>query len=203
MPRLFTALEMPADIGERLALLRGGLSGARWIDPANYHVTLRFIGDVDYATARDVASLLAEARHAQVVTLSFDALGSFGGDRPRSLFARVAPNADLVRLQAEQERLVRRAGIPPESRKFTPHMTLARLRDVRAGDVAAYLARNGVFPRLAFTAERFVIYSSRDSVGGGPYVVEAAYPLRPAPEARTGQAPGDRIAAWRPAWRTA
>ena len=50
MPRLFTALEIPAAIGEQLALLRGGLPGARWVEPANYHVTLRFIGDVDGAT---------------------------------------------------------------------------------------------------------------------------------------------------------
>ena len=47
MPRLFTGLEIPKALGETLSLLRGGLPGARWIDPENYHVTLRFIGDVD------------------------------------------------------------------------------------------------------------------------------------------------------------
>ncbi len=184
MPRLFTALEIPAAIGEQLALYRGGLSGGRWIDPANYHVTLRFIGDVDHGTARDVAGLLGDARHRAALAVTLDSLASFGGDKPRSLFARVAPNPDLVRMQAEQEQLVRRAGLDPETRKFTPHCTLARLRHIRAGDVAAYLARAGHFPRLTFMAERFVLYSSRDSVGGGPYVVEAAYPLappRPAP----------------------
>ena len=47
MPRLFTGLEIPAEIGQTLSNLRGGLPGARWIDPENYHVTLRFIGDID------------------------------------------------------------------------------------------------------------------------------------------------------------
>ena len=47
MPRLFTGVELPPDIGQALASLRGGLPGARWIDPENYHLTLRFIGDVD------------------------------------------------------------------------------------------------------------------------------------------------------------
>ena len=47
MPRLFTALEIPPDIADRLSSLRGGLSNARWITPENYHVTLRFIGDID------------------------------------------------------------------------------------------------------------------------------------------------------------
>ena len=57
MPRLFTALEIPPDIGQALAMMRGGLPGARWIDPENYHLTLRFIGDIDSALARDIASV--------------------------------------------------------------------------------------------------------------------------------------------------
>lgn len=201
MPRIFTALEVPAAVAEQLSLVRGGVSGARWIDPANYHVTLRFIGDVDHAIARDVAALLGEARHRSAVTVTFDALSVFGGDRPRSLYARVVPTPELARLQAEQEKLVRQAGVEPESRKFTPHLTLARLRNVRAGDVAGFIARGGPFPRLAFTAERFVLYSSRDSVGGGPYVVEAAYPLT-APAAPNRDAPWRlerRATSW-PAW---
>ena len=54
MPRLFTALEIPASIGDSLAFLRGGLPGARWISPENYHITLRFIGDIDDSLARDI-----------------------------------------------------------------------------------------------------------------------------------------------------
>lgn len=177
MPRLFTALEVPPDIAGKLALLRGGLSGARWIDAASYHVTLRFVGDVDGATARDLAGLLEGTRPRAPIRVVIDALGTFGGDRPRALFARVAPNPELVRLQAEHESLARRAGLDPETRRFTPHVTLARLRDVRAGDVAAFIARGGRFPPLAFTAARAVLFSARDSVGGGPYLVEAAYPL--------------------------
>lgn len=177
MPRLFTALEIPPLVAGQLAMLRGGMVGARWIDPANLHVTLRFVGDVDHATARDVAALLGETRDRPPLTVTLDSLASFGGDRPRSLFARVAPSPDLLRLQAEQEKLVRRAGLEPEPRKFTPHVTLARLRNVRPGDVAALIARAGHFPPLSFTAPRFVLLSSRDAVGGGPYVTEAAYPF--------------------------
>jgi hypothetical protein len=60
MPRLFTGLEIPAEIGQELSGYRGGLPGARWIDPENYHITLRFIGDVDHSLARDVFSLLGD-----------------------------------------------------------------------------------------------------------------------------------------------
>ena len=177
MPRLFTGIEIPADVGVQLSGYRGGLPGARWIDPENYHITLRFIGDVDHATARDLFSLLSDGRRRGPLNVTFDELASFGGERPRAVFARAVPTTDLAELQSEQERLVRRVGLPPERRKFTPHVTLARLRDASPIDVASYIATRGRFPKLSFTARRFVLFSSRDSVGGGPYVVEAAYPL--------------------------
>lgn len=177
MPRLFTALEVPPATARDLALYRGGLPGARWIEPTDYHVTLRFIGDVDMPTAREIAEALAEAHARAPIEIVLDGLAVFGGDKPRAIFARVAPEPELSRLQAEQEQLMRGVGLEPEARKYTPHVTLARMRGVRAGDVAALIARAGHFPRLAFTAERFVLMSARDSVGGGPYVVEAAYPL--------------------------
>ena len=56
-------------------------------------------------------------------------------------------------------------------------MTLARLRDASSIDVAGYIGTRGRFPKLSFTAQRFVLFSARASTGGGPYVVEAAYPL--------------------------
>lgn len=179
MPRLFTGLAIPADVAGELALRGGGLPGARWVDPSDYHVTLRFAGDVDGATAREIAESLAEERPRAPLRLALDALDAFGGGRPRALIARVVPTPELARLQSDQERLMRRIGLEPETRKYTPHVTLARLRDVSPGDVAAFIAARGHFPRLSFTADRFVLYSARDSVGGGPYLVEAAYPLGP------------------------
>ncbi len=177
MPRLFTGLEIPPEIGEALARHRGGLPGARWVDPANYHVTLRFLGDVDERTAREVYMALEETRWRDAIPVTLDGLASFGGERPHAIFANVAANPALSELQAEHERLARRAGLAPEKRKFHPHVTLARLRHGSPLDVADYLALRGRFEKLSFTARRVVMYSSRDSVGGGPYVVEAAYPL--------------------------
>ncbi|MGO4706678.1 RNA 2',3'-cyclic phosphodiesterase [Microvirga sp. 2MCAF38] len=177
MPRLFTGIEIPADIGLRLSTYRGGLPGARWIDPDNYHITLRFIGDIDDRTAHDLYSVLGETRRRGPVTVTIDSLDTFGGGRPRVVFAKASANNEINELQSEQERLVRRVGLPPEKRKFTPHVTLARLRDASPIDVADYFATRGHFPKLSFTAKRFVLFSSRDSVGGGPYIVEAAYPL--------------------------
>jgi 2'-5' RNA ligase len=176
MPRLFTGLEIPSDIALDLANMRGGISGARWIDVENYHLTLRFIGDIDDATARDVFATLGQIRRP-ALTVTLETLDSFGGGRPRAIVAKAKPAPPLVELQAEQERLMRRIGIPPEPRKFTPHVTLARLRDASAPAVAAYLSARGYFFSRRFEASRFVLFSARASTGGGPYVVEAAYPL--------------------------
>jgi 2'-5' RNA ligase len=177
MPRLFTGIEIPAEIGMVLSSYRGGLPGARWIDPENYHITLRFIGDIDDRTADDICYALGETRRRNPLTVTIDGLDTFGGGKPRAVFARASGNGELNDMQAEQERLVRQVGLGPEKRKYTPHVTLARLRDASPLDVADYFSMRGHFPKLSFTARRFVLYSSRATMGGGPYVVEAAYPL--------------------------
>ncbi len=176
MPRLFTGLEIPAASVSALASARGGVHGARWIEPSEYHVTLRFIGDVDSRAARDVADTLAAIRRPPVC-VSFDALSWFGADKPRAIVARIRPAPPLIELQGEHERRLRRIGLPPEPRNFTPHVTLARLHSVSAAAVADYLSARGAFVAPPFEASRFVLFSARDSVGGGPYLVEAAYPL--------------------------
>jgi 2'-5' RNA ligase len=176
MPRLFTGLEIPSDVGQSLATLRGGLPGARWIDPENYHVTLRFIGDVDDSIAREVASLLGSVRR-EAFELRVDDLKSFGGRKPRAIVATLGPEKALIELQSEHERLLQRVGLEPEGRKFVPHVTLARLRESSSRQVADYLAVRAPFRSPPFRVSRFVLFSSRASVGGGPYVVEAAYPL--------------------------
>jgi 2'-5' RNA ligase len=176
MPRLFTGLEIPADVGQSLAALRGGLPGARWIDPENYHVTLRFIGDVDASIAHEIASMLGRVRR-EAFALRFDDLKSFGGRQPRAIVATLGPAQALIELQAEHERLLQRVGLEPEGRKFIPHVTLARLRESSNRQVADYLAVRAPFRSPPFEVSRFVLFSSRASIGGGPYVVEAAYPL--------------------------
>lgn len=177
MPRLFTGLEIPADIGFALSLKRGGLTGARWIDPENYHITLRFIGDVDGNVANEVVDSLDRLSNSLQFSIRLTHLGSFGGDKPRALYAGVEPSEALNRLQAAQERMLQKAGLPPEGRKFVPHVSLARLRGTSSEELARFMAEAARFEPLTFVPARFVLFSSRDSVGGGPYLVEQIYPL--------------------------
>lgn len=176
MPRLFAGLEIPEEVGHTLSMLRGGLPGARWIDPDDYHVTLRFIGDIDAFSANEIASMLFRVNR-KPFEVTVQGLQSFGGKKPRAVVASVLPSRPLIELQAELERLMQRLGFDPEGRKFTPHITLARLRDATNQDVADYLSLRGYFPTKVFTAQRFVLFSARASTGGGPYVVEDSYAL--------------------------
>jgi len=176
MPRLFTALEIPRDAALSLSLLRGGLPGARWIDVENYHMTLRFIGDVEGHVADEVANALDRVRRP-AFDLTLSGVGAFGSKKPHSLYAGVIASPDLNALQGEIDRICTRVGAPTDQRKFVPHVTLARLRNASDRDVAKYLSGRGNFLTLPFRVGRFVLMSSRDSVGGGPYVVEEAWPL--------------------------
>ena len=176
MPRLFTAIEIPREIAERLAMLRGGLPHSRWIDAENYHLTLRFIGDVDRITAEAAADALARVDR-RPFDLRISGIEALGTRRPGSIVARIASAPPLLELQAEHERLLQRIGLPPEGRKYTPHITIARVGHGSSRDIAEYLGLRGGLTAGPFHVDRFVLYSSRDSVGGGPYMVEEAYPL--------------------------
>lgn len=179
MPRLFTALEIPRNAAMSLSLLRGGLPGARWIDVENYHITLRFIGDVDGRTADEIVDRLDRIDRPEF-QMQLTGIGSFGSKKPHSVWAGVSPVPEMYALQAEIERICQRQGLPPDPRKFMPHVSLARLRSSRVEDVVEYLSGRGNFHTSPFTVSRFVLLSSRDSVGGGPYLREEVFPLHEA-----------------------
>ena len=191
MPRLFTALEIPHDAALSLSLLRGGLPGARWIDTENYHITLRFIGDVEGHVADEIAYALDRVERPPFM-LALTGVGQFGGKKPNSVWAGVDAKPELIQLQAEIERICQRLRLSADPRKFVPHVSLARLKNTEPVEVAHYLAARGNFATRPFKVGRFVLLSSRDSVGGGPYVTEEAYALT-----RLSTAPNQESAAAR------
>jgi 2'-5' RNA ligase len=176
MPRLFTAIELPDEVRHRLAALKVPLPGARWLEPGNLHLTLRFAGDIDNRIARDFADGLA-AIDCDPFELRLNGLGTFGGNDPRAIWAGVEAGPQLETLARANERAARGAGLAPEGRNFKPHVTLARLSHPRIEAVAKFLQRHGAFRTEPFLVTRFVLMSSRPQTGGGPYVVEDAFPM--------------------------
>lgn len=176
MPRLFAGIELPDDVRDELRRLKAPIPGARWIDAGNLHLTLRFAGDLDPVRASEFAAALSEI-NASAFSLTIAGTGTLGGNTPAILYAGVAKCPELEALQRATEKAARRAGLPPETRSFKPHITLARLNHAREEALARYLERHARFSAGAMFVSQFVLFSSRPNVGGGPYAVEEAFHL--------------------------
>jgi len=88
MLRLFVGIGFPPELKLHLSLLCSGMSGAKWVDPGNFHLTLRFIGEIAEDGAADVDDALVRLR-ARRFALQLTGTGVFGGDKPRSLWVGV------------------------------------------------------------------------------------------------------------------
>ncbi|MCC7049755.1 MAG: RNA 2',3'-cyclic phosphodiesterase [Alphaproteobacteria bacterium] len=177
MIRLFVGLALPQEVRQRLSFLTGGVPGARWDPPENYHITLRFIGEVEMGQAEDID---AELQRIQVpefaVTLA--SVDHFGPpEKARVLYAGVERSELLLRLQGKVENGVQRAGLPPEQRKFVPHVTLARLKDAPVQRILAFRESHSLFRAGPVPVGEFALYSSHPGKGHSVYREEATYPL--------------------------
>lgn len=177
MLRLFVGLGLPEDLRDTLAMLERGIPGARWIESDNYHVTLRFIGEVPEDRAEDIDSALA-AVQAQPFALSLAALGHFGKLRKaRSVWAGVEANETLNRLQSSVESAIVRAGHVAEERRFKPHVTLARIRGETGHHLANFLSEHGDFRAPPFDVRDFILYESQLTRHGPVYRALRSYDL--------------------------
>ena len=167
--RLFVALALPDGIVARLNIMCSGIPGARWTPPANMHITLRFIGEVDEPTAEEINYNLSHIE-APAFDLELQRLGTFGqGIKAHALWVGVPLTPALAHLQHKVESAVVRAGQPPEGRKFTPHVTLARLNKPQTGRLQSFIEGNSLFKAGPFTVDRFTLFESQTGKGGSVY----------------------------------
>ena len=176
MLRLFTAIEIPEVLRTRLTFLQAGVPGARWTPVENLHLTLRFIGEVDEPTASDIDAVLGSLSEPSF-ELTLRGVGEFGGRDPHAIWAGVAPSPALHHLVAKIESGLQRMGLEAETRKYAPHVTLARLRDTPVAKVRAFLSVNGLFDSGPFAVSSFSLFSSFQTPRGSLYRVEQTYPL--------------------------
>jgi 2'-5' RNA ligase len=181
LERLFIAVALTDGAREAIAAhlrtsLPGGVPG-RVPPAANWHLTMRFLGDTSRADRTTVRDALAAADLGPAFDVVFGGLGAFPNPRrARVLWMGVDEGADRLReLAAIAESAARAAGFAPESKRFTPHLTLSRIQPART--VADEVAR--VPPLgLRMPVRALVVY--RSHLGGGPARYEAVehFPLR-------------------------
>ena len=175
MLRLFVGIGFPPELKLRLSLLCSGVPGAKWVDPGNFHVTLRFIGEISEDLAADIDDALSRLR-ARRFTLQMAGTGVFG-DKPRSLWAGIERSPELVGLRDKIEQALIRVGLPPEPRKFSPHVTLARLRDPPLDKLRDFLTTHARFRADPLAVEAFSLIASFHTKAGSVYEDQADYRL--------------------------
>ena len=176
MPRLFVALDLPEIVADGLTQLQSGVDGARWRPVENFHLTLAFIGDVDRHGFADAVDALATI-DAPAFEMGLQGAGFFGGKRPTSLWAGVAPNTALNHLHTKVEAALRAAGFSLERRKYTPHVTLAYLKNIPPDVAALYSAGHGLYSCGPFPVDEFHLYTSQLGGDASHYEIEASYSL--------------------------
>lgn len=168
MHRLFAAIRPPPAIRDLLSGLMGGISGARWQDDDQLHLTLRFIGEVDRHVARDVHAALGSIHH-QPFEIAVNGVGAFDkSGRIDALWAGLSPQEPLKILHNKIDQAMARVGLPPEQRVFHPHITLARLNR-SAGPVHDFMTANAGAASPLFLVDRFGLFESRLTPDGAAY----------------------------------
>lgn len=168
MHRLFVAIRPPAIQRAWLRTHMTGVTGARWQDDDQLHITLRFIGEVDGPCAQDIADTLRNIRFAPL-ELTFQGVGQF--DRKGmvdTLWAGVTPREPLTHLHRKVDRACVTLGLPPERRAYVPHITLARFGR-HGGVVEPFLARHASLNGAPFRIDSFGLFESVIGHAGAAY----------------------------------
>lgn len=181
MYRLFVAIDLPPAVKEQLRAIAFGVPGAKWTEVDQIHLTLRFIGEVEGARFLDIREALSMVGAAPFL-VRLKGTGHFPPRKaPRILWVGIEPNDSLLQLRNKVEAILTKTGLEPEGRKFSPHITLARLKDTPANKAAAFLAANALFETAPFEVSAFHLYSSVLTSKGANHQQEASYPLSTKP----------------------
>jgi 2'-5' RNA ligase len=174
--RLFIGIRPPIHVRDALIDTMEALDGARWQDDEQLHLTLRFIGEVERPVANDLAAALASITWASF-ELALDGVSHFERKGvPTAVWARLPPSPELNGLRTKIERACDLAGLGRETRRFTPHITIARLNR-SSGAIAPWLARHAGL-RAAWQVDAFTLFESHLLAAGAHYEVAARYPLQ-------------------------
>ena len=176
--RLFVGIDLPWELRHRIAALATtGIQGARWVPPENYHLTLRFIGELPPHRAEEIDMALSALR-GKSLELTMAGVGTFSkGGRANILYVGVDRNPRLEHLQNKIETALQRVGLEPERRRFQPHVTLARLDNAPEFKLVEFVQTHNLFRAEAFSVKHFTLFSSQLGKEQSVYTAEVEYDL--------------------------
>ena len=177
--RLFVALDLPWDLRRHVAALSGGgIPGARWVPPENYHLTLRFIGETPGHRAEEIDIALAGLR-ARGFALTLAGVGTFakGGPQHGAVGRRGTQCRSSTTCRTRSKRRCSACGLEPERRRFQPHVTLARLDNVAEGKLVSFVQAHNLFRAEPVPVEHFTLFSSQLGKEASVYTAEVEYAL--------------------------
>ena len=187
--RCFIAINIDEQIRKALARLQDELQGkadikrsdAKWVNPETIHLTLKFLGEIKDEQAVDVCNITGDVagRH-KAFELGVESVGHFGGRSARVLWVGTGQNNDkLLQLHEDLEQQLDLAGWPRETRKFSGHLTLCRIRNTRAGiKLAQMISEYKDFKLGTMPADSVTVYQSQLAPKGPIYTVLGNYRLQ-------------------------
>ena len=187
--RVFIAIDLDEQIRKALGDLQTELRGkvdirkgdAKWVNPENIHLTLKFLGEIKEEQVVEVCDITKDvaSRHRSF-ELDVGTVGHFGGRSARVLWIGAGQDCDnLVQLQQDLEQQLDSAGWPKETRKFSAHLTLCRIRNSKAGFKLAQLAQEFKdFMLGTMPADSVSVYQSQLTSEGPIYTTLGNYELQ-------------------------
>ena len=180
--RLFAGIDLPPDVIWNLSRLVDALrpkAKIKWSPPENLHITTKFIGEWPEERTEELTGALMNLPAREPIEIAVRGLGWFPNPHaPRVFWAAVKAGAELAALARETEDTLARLGVVREPRGFSPHLTLARIKDpVPLAMLRQSVAALDSDEFGAFTADRFYLYRSEREPGGSVYTKLAEYPF--------------------------
>lgn len=180
MPRLFIALHLPETVKTGLLRLKTSIPTARWSDERQFHLTLRFLGNIADNLVAKVESALAQIA-LPTFEISLKDVGCFPENinKPtRVLWAGISAPKALFDLQKQVELAMIDAGFGEADKPFSPHITLARLKtDKPLGAVRIFLDANQTYASDSFQVTHFALVESRLHPSGAVYTDRRIFEL--------------------------
>ena len=178
--RTFIAVTIPRDRAEKLqrlqTLIAPSLANARWVDQDKFHITLAFLGDVPDEDLNPLCIAVAEAvKGFPPLVLAIEKLGVFPNPaRPRVVWIGLTGEGveGLAEIQRAVVAAVDRLGYAPEDTRFTPHITLGRLKPGKepTDDCTPLLRHYERWMGGSFGVTEVITYASQFTVEGPAYV---------------------------------